>query len=60
MKDAYWTIYRIGTEVEVFDEVKNRPRRSLCRTFDTPEEAESYIEATLAAYKDEVAIFERI
>lgn len=60
VKDAYWTIYRLGTEVEVFDEVKNRPIRRLCRNFSSEEAAENYIEAALRAYRNKIAIFDRI
>lgn len=60
VKDAYWTIYRIGTEVEVFDEIKDRPRRRLGRKFSSVEAAEAYIKKVLQTYKDKIAIFERI
>ena len=59
-KDAYWTIYRVGTEVEVFDEVKDRPIRSLSKKFSCAEAAETYIEMVLETYKDKIAIFDRI
>lgn len=60
IKDAYWTIYRIGTEVEVFDEIHNRPLRRLGRSCPTVEAAEEYISQVLAKYRGKIAIFDRI
>lgn len=60
VKDAYWTIYRLGTEVEVFDEIHNRPLRRLGRICPTVEQAEDYISQVLAKYRGEIAIFDRI
>ena len=60
VKDAYWTIYRTGTEVEVFDEIHNRPLRRFGRICRTVEEAEDYFSQVLTEYQDEIAIFERI
>ena len=60
VRDAYWTIYRNGAEVEVFDEIKDRPIRRLSKAFTSEADAERYIAETMEKYKKKIAIFERI
>lgn len=60
MQDAYWTIFRNGTEVIVYDEIKDKPVKTHCRIFKTPEEAETYIEKFLKEWTPKIAILDRI
>lgn len=59
-KDAYWTIFRNGTEVIVYDEVSDKPIKKHCKSFETEEAAEQYIAEFLEEWTPKIAILDRI
>ena len=58
--DAYWKIFRNGTQVIVFDEIKDRFITEHCKKFDDEKQAEKYISEFMEEWKPKVAILYRI
>lgn len=59
-RDAYWTIFRDGKQVTVWDEVADKPIKRYSKIFETEEAAEQYIAEFLEKYKPKIAILDRI
>ena len=58
--DAYWVIFRRGTSVFVYDEIKDRSITKHCKKFDTEKQAEKYISEFMEEWNPKVAILDRI
>jgi|GEM_PF-6605369 len=58
--DAYWTIFRNGTEVIVWDEVNDKPLKKHCKKFESIPEADAYIQNFLKEWTPKIAILDKI